>query len=80
MIKKNAEDELRWENVRWIVNHKFELYSKYRGRYVLIVTCKIVAVGSDLGDLPYENYKMESGKICYRVPANWDYFKNVTFD
>ena len=80
MIKENAENERRRKNVRWIVDNKSELYRKYRGCYILIVNCKVMSVGKDLGDLPHEYYKMESGKICYKVPTNWDYFKNIKCD
>lgn len=80
MIIKNTEDERRWKNVHWIVDNKLELYRKYHGHYILIVNCKVVAVGNDLGDLPHEDYGMETGKICYKVPTNWDYFKNIKCD
>ena len=52
-IKKIHSKILVRKNIRWSEKHGDELNQKYNGKLLLIVDCKVVAVGSFFSDIHY---------------------------
>ncbi len=53
MIKKIHNKILLQRNIRWSEKHGNELNKKYNGKLLLIVDCKVIAVGSFFDDIHY---------------------------
>ena len=51
-IKKIHNKILVRKNIRWSEKHGDELNQKYNGKLLLIVDCRVVAVGSSFSDMP----------------------------
>ena len=69
MMKEIRAKYLRQQNIHWVEKNEKELQSKYKGMYVLVCHCHIVAATCCLWKpygLPFEEYGLGEGTICWR--------------
>ena len=72
-IKKIRNEILVRRNSRWAHKHDKELNEKYNGKMILIIDCKVVAVGTWLSDMPHSD---APGALYYetRIADPYKYF------
>lgn len=69
MMKEIRARYLRQQNIHWVEKNEKELQTKYKGMYVLVYHCRVVAASHCLWKpygLPFEEYGLGEGTICWR--------------